>query len=153
MYRAVLKAAQPFSLRAMAEFLPCAGDQQIVDGAVRKAFMADGRPVIAEVSQDPAGVLLVGHGRPGARLGAGCDGLPLADDPTPFPAAAARHRAAGAGPAGCDAGVDPGLHRGDRGAVRARPVARDSLAARDGAQVGLWGYHVCTGLRWSGLPE
>ncbi|MBO0850780.1 MAG: hypothetical protein J2P20_15060 [Pseudonocardia sp.] len=93
----LLAAAQPFelalSLRAMAGFAPCAGEQVLSVGSVRKAFaLADGRAVVAEVSAADGGVSLVVHGADGHERdqvrAAVTRWLSLADDPTPFLAAA-----------------------------------------------------------------
>jgi DNA-3-methyladenine glycosylase II len=94
MYRATLPAAPPFalslSLRAMAGFAPCTGEQEIRNGAVRKAFsLASGAAVVAEVSEAPGGARLLGHQVPdrcaGAELGVAVSRwLSLADDPAPF---------------------------------------------------------------------
>jgi DNA-3-methyladenine glycosylase II len=59
-HRTVLPAAAPYSfalsLRALAGFAPCAGDQCVSRGAVRKAFHAgDGGAVVAEVRATAGG--------------------------------------------------------------------------------------------------
>ncbi|HWN32096.1 MAG TPA: hypothetical protein VNP03_05100 [Pseudonocardia sp.] len=95
-----LAAARPFdlslSLRAMAGFAPCAGEQRIFGSLVRKAFsLADGRAVVAEVAPAERGVSLVLHSadelsgaeRHQVEVAAG-RWLSLADDPAPFLAAA-----------------------------------------------------------------
>lgn len=97
MYSETLAAAQPFelalSLRAMAGFAPCAGEQVVSDGSVRKAFaLDDGRAVVAEVWAADGGVSLAVHGtaqpeRERVRV-AVARWLSLADDPAPFLAAA-----------------------------------------------------------------
>jgi DNA-3-methyladenine glycosylase II len=72
-HRTVLAATPPYSLdrslRAMTGFSPCAGDQSVRDGRVRKAFAIPGRDgpddaVVVEVGPPPdgtAGVTLVVH--------------------------------------------------------------------------------------------
>ena len=95
-----LAAAQPFdmslSLRAMAGFAPCAGEQRIFGSLVRKGFtLADGRAVVAEIAPAPEGVSLVLHSaeelsgaqRHQAEVAVG-RWLSLADEPAPFLAAA-----------------------------------------------------------------
>jgi DNA-3-methyladenine glycosylase II len=68
-HQTVLAATQPYSfacsLRALAGFAPCAGDQLVAEGRVRKAFprpRPPGEPeteaVVVEVGEDPAGVTL-----------------------------------------------------------------------------------------------
>jgi DNA-3-methyladenine glycosylase II len=68
-HRTVLAATQPFSLarslRALDSFAPCAGDQFVADGRVRKALLRPGggpdEAVVVEVGAAP-------HGPPGASL-------------------------------------------------------------------------------------
>jgi DNA-3-methyladenine glycosylase II len=100
-----LAAARPFdlslSLRAMAGFAPCSGEQRIFGSLVRKAFsLADGRAVVAEVAPAERGVSLVLHSaeelsgaeRHQVEVAVG-RWLSLTDDPTRF------LEAAGADPA------------------------------------------------------
>ncbi|WP_028922765.1 DNA-3-methyladenine glycosylase family protein [Pseudonocardia acaciae] len=98
MERLVLTAARPFelalSLRAMAGFAPCAGEQRVSGGVVRKAFaLADGGAVVAEVAAAEGGVSLAVHGAGSADerdqvAVAVARWLSLDDDPAPFLAAA-----------------------------------------------------------------
>jgi DNA-3-methyladenine glycosylase II len=91
-----LAAAQPFelslSLRAMSGFAPCAGEQLLCAGSVRKAFaLALGTAVVAEVAEAPGGVSLVVHSR-GPLSAPELDEagllvarwLSLGDDPAPY---------------------------------------------------------------------
>lgn len=109
-HTALLPATPPFSLsasvRALAAFTPCVGDQAIVGDRVRKAFaLADGRAVVADVgprSDDAPGVTLTLYAsRPLSAAEttsverAVRRWLSLDDDLTPFLAAARRDPAMG----------------------------------------------------------
>lgn len=61
-HRTTLPATNPYSfdlsMRAMSGFAPCAGDHQVVDGRVRKAFLLPGEPDTAVVAEVGPGVAL-----------------------------------------------------------------------------------------------
>jgi DNA-3-methyladenine glycosylase II len=119
-YRTVLAAKQPYSfgcsLRALAGFAPCTGDQLVVEGRLRKAFQRPRAPdeaVVVEVAEEPAGVALtvfadgpLDAGEPAAVELAVRRWLSLDDDLTGF------HRTARADPAMAPLlAVAAGLHQ------------------------------------------
>jgi DNA-3-methyladenine glycosylase II len=121
-HRTVLAATPPFSfdrsLRAMTGFSPCAGDQSVGDGRVRKAFAVPGRDgpddaVVVDVGPPP-------DGTPGVTL------VVYAADPLDTSESAGVERAVGRW-----LGLDDDL-AGFLAVARADPPMRPVLAATDG---------------------